>query len=92
MATNNSKSESSSKSQVLYKQEPSDRPRRNISATQRKRQEEALRRSTQTSTLMKWKHSDSGFKRGLYKIINGVWVGVVAVGSFIAWLISFFLV
>lgn len=92
MTTTNSKPESSSKSQVLYKQEPSDRPRRNISATQKKRQEEAQRRATETSVLMKWKESDSGFKRNLYKVANGIWVAVVAVGSFIAWLISFFLI
>jgi|GEM_PF-2415271 len=78
------------KIQVLYKKESS-LPKRNISPAQLKRKEEALKRATKTSPLMKWKNSDSFFYRGLYKIINGIWIGVVAVGSFIAWLISFFL-
>lgn len=89
--TNNNSKPDSSKSRVLYKQEPSDRPRRNISPTQLKRQQEALDRATKTSVLMKWKNSDSTFKRGLYKLTNGIWLAVVGVGGFIAWLISFLL-
>ncbi len=78
------------KVQVLYKQKTSG-SKRNISPAQLKRKQEAQARATKTSPLMKWKKSDSFFYRGLYKIINGVWIGVVAVGSFIAWLISFLL-
>jgi len=83
--------DSNPKKKVLYKQQPSERPRRNISPTQLKRREEALNRAHKTSLLMRWKNSDSAFWRAMYKLFNGIWVAVVAVGSFIAWLISFLL-
>lgn len=79
------------KVRVLYKNTEAYEARKQFSRSQIKRRREAIDKANEKSLMLSWKKSDSIFFRTLYKVINGIWIAVIAVGSFIAWLISFLL-
>lgn len=80
------------KVQQLYKREVPVRVRKESSRSEIKRRQEAIKRASAPTGFASWKNSGHPIKRGIFKFFNGIWVGVMAVGGFIAWLISFLLV
>lgn len=93
MSSPASKNHPSSKYKVVYKQS-SNRPipPKRFTQAQIRRRKEAIDRATKKSVLDQWKVSDRKELRLLYGFFNGIWIGVMTIGGFIAWLISFLLV
>lgn len=52
-------------------------------------QREAERRASKTSFLEKLKTHRYWFFRALYIFVQSIWIAAIAIGGFVAWLISF---
>lgn len=91
MSSENSSSQIPKK-QVLYRNEQAYEQRRQFSRAQIKRRREAITQANKKSLMKTLKNSPKPFHNMIYKVLNGIWIAVIAVGSFIAWLISFLLV
>lgn len=75
---------------VLFKKEIQQPPRR-FSRGEVQRRKEAIDRANRKPLMEHWAKSSYWFPRAVYTVFHGVWIVVVSVGAFIAWLISFLL-
>lgn len=82
------KAEDSKKETILYKREIPERPHRGFSKREIEERKEAMKRVSTQTLSYRFKNHQHWFPRMLYKIGNGVWLVVVSVGGFIAWLIG----
>ncbi|HLW14599.1 MAG TPA: hypothetical protein VKX30_03750 [Flavobacteriaceae bacterium] len=53
-----------------------------------RKEKEAERRASKVSIAEKWKNHRYLLPRAIYYLFHSIWVAAVAIGGFIAWLIS----
>lgn len=73
---------------VLYKREVPERPHKGFSRREIEQRREAIRRANPDGFISSWKKHKYWLPRAIYAFFHGVWLVVMAVGGFIAWLIA----
>lgn len=53
-----------------------------------RKEKEAERRASKASIVEKWKTHKYWLPRATYYLLHSIWIATVAIGGFIAWLIS----
>lgn len=80
------------KSNTTTSNKPSEEPLTEALRARRQRElrieREAERRASKTSIADKWKNHRFLLPRAIYYLLHSIWIAAVAIGGFIAWLIS----